>query len=156
MEEPIQNFEQLSKNENIENTQENSKTDNIQDNACGDIKDIDNDVNNIQASAILTDEEKRTFISKFINQLSDTIKDLEQQKNKSPEILVIDRFEGQFVVCEDRQTGQMINLQKSELPENIKEGDVLKYGENGYKIDEIERQNIEERIKNKVKNLFEE
>ena len=67
MEEPIQNFEQLSKNENIENTQENSKTDNIQDNACGDIKDIDNDVNNIQASAILTDEEKRTFISKFIN-----------------------------------------------------------------------------------------
>lgn len=38
--------------------------------------------------------------------------------------VIIDRFEGDFAVCE-KENRQMINIEKSILPDLVKEGDVL-------------------------------
>ena len=60
----------------------------------------------------------------------------------------------QFVKIEKR--GEMIDINKSELPLNIHEGDVLSVINNTFKIDEEEKRKIQERISNKIANLFEE
>jgi hypothetical protein len=38
--------------------------------------------------------------------------------------LIIDRFENNYAVCE-KEDRTMINIEKSKLPQNAKEGDVL-------------------------------
>jgi hypothetical protein len=38
--------------------------------------------------------------------------------------VIIDRFEGNFAVCE-KEDRAMINIEKSKLPSEVKEGDVL-------------------------------
>lgn len=45
-------------------------------------------------------------------------------------MIVIDRFEGLYAVCEAEQTG-MIQILRSELPSSSKEGDCLKVNEDG-------------------------
>ena len=66
----------------------------------------------------------------------------------------VDRFEGDFAVCENRTTGDFINIPISELPENVKKGSILKF-ENGIYILDIESTKKEqEEIKNLVDNLF--
>lgn len=66
----------------------------------------------------------------------------------------IDRFEDNFAVCENRQTGELINIPISELPENAKEGSILAL-ENGKYILDIESTKKEQKeIKNLVDNLF--
>ena len=44
---------------------------------------------------------------------------------KGRNMLIVDRFEGDFAVIET--DFGMMNIPKSELPENVKEGDVLKF-----------------------------
>ena len=51
----------------------------------------------------------------------------------------IDRFEGEFAVCENRETQEMVNIPKEKLPKGAKEGDIIKlegeeYMVNDYKI----------------------
>lgn len=96
-------------------------------------------------------EEKQELIQNFINEIHEKI---EQERSKI--VLVVDRFEGNIAVCEDRDTEEITNIDKSELPEDIREGDVLKFNNNKYEIDEEMRKEIEERIKSKIRNLFEE
>lgn len=47
--------------------------------------------------------------------------------------VVIDRFEGEFAVCEADE-GNMINIEKSKLPEGAREGDVLEVTDDGISI----------------------
>ena len=48
----------------------------------------------------------------------------------------------------------MTEIEISKLPEDIKEGSVLKYENGEYKIDIEEQKNIEERIKGKMRNIW--
>lgn len=48
----------------------------------------------------------------------------------------------------------MVNINIADLPNNIHEGDILKYINDKYEIDEEKRIEIEERLNNKMKNLF--
>lgn len=48
----------------------------------------------------------------------------------------------------------MINIEKSKLPGNVQESDVLKYKDGTYEVEEEKREEIEERINEKLKNLF--
>ena len=91
-------------------------------------------------------EEKNNCIQEFIN----TIK-LKLEKEK---ILVVDRFEEDFAVCEDRSSKKIKNIEISKLPEQVKEGDILRFKNNKYEIDEEKRKEIEKRINDKMKNLF--
>lgn len=66
----------------------------------------------------------------------------------------VDRFEGNFAVCENLETGEMVNIEKSLLPENVKEGSILKYENNTYILEITETISKQENIKNIVNNLF--
>ena len=70
------------------------------------------------------------------------------------ETLVIDRIEGKIAVCENRNTGKMIDIKISKLPKGIKEGNVLKYKKGKYIIDLEEQKKIEERIKAEMENIW--
>lgn len=63
---------------------------------------------------------------------------------------VIDRIEDNIVVCENLETKEMIELDKSLLPEKIKDGNILIFENNEYKLDlneeELRRQRIRERF----------
>ncbi len=66
----------------------------------------------------------------------------------------IDRFENNFAVCENKQTNEMVNIEKSLLPIDCKEGDIIKF-ENGIYTLDLDKTNKEkEEIKNLVNNLF--
>lgn len=71
------------------------------------------------------------------------------------EILVVDRIEGDIAVCENRSNEVMINIQLSKLPAETKEGMVIRYFDGKYSIDSEEQDNIENRIKDKMDDLWE-
>ena len=71
------------------------------------------------------------------------------------ETIVVDRIEGDIAVCENRANGVIINIQISKLPENIREGSILKYYDGKYRLDSDEQKNIEDRIKDKMDSLWE-
>ena len=100
----------------------------------------------------LSKNEKDKFIQNLIKKLFGKISEPVIKEYH----YTVDRFEHNYAVCENRDTGEIINIDISKLPENIREGDILIYKDNNYSIDENERKNIEERINEKVKNIFED
>ena len=71
------------------------------------------------------------------------------------ETLVVDRIEGEIAVCENRSNGVMINIQLEKLPDDTKEGSVIKYFDGKFRLDSDEQKNIEDRIKEKMDSLWE-
>lgn len=67
--------------------------------------------------------------------------------------VIIDRFEGDYAVCET-ENKEYINISKSELPQGIKEGDVLNCINDKWCIDTIATKERKEKIKNKLNSLF--
>ncbi len=95
----------------------------------------------------ISNTEKNINNSEFSKELNNYL----ELENK---LFSIDRFEGEFAVCENKETGEMINIKKSLLPENIKEGSIIKF-ENGYFILEPEiTSKKQDEIKSMVDNLF--
>ena len=86
-------------------------------------------------------------VNEFIKELSERLKLMESK-------FVIDRFEEGYAVCENRDTKQMHNIEIKDLPEGAKEGTVLKFENGKYVIDELEEQEISNRIKQKMDNLW--
>lgn len=74
--------------------------------------------------------------------------------NKTSATFSIDRFEGEFAICENKQTGEYINIPISDLPENVKEGSILKLENGKYILEEFQTSKQQEEIKNMVNNLF--
>ena len=136
---------------------------------------------NIGVNNTLSHNEKSKYVQSFITQLfnklntnklinnNDTNEELLDSNNINKELTentdlekeldvtyVIDRFEGNYAVCENRETQEMKNINIYELPENIKEGDVLRYENGEYFLDCDLKQTIEERIKEKTQNIFED
>ena len=67
--------------------------------------------------------------------------------------VIIDRFEGNYAVCETEDK-KYINILKSELPQGIKEGDVLICVNDKWFIDDKTTKERKEKIKNKLNSLF--
>ena len=67
--------------------------------------------------------------------------------------VIIDRFESDYVVCET-ENKEYINIPKSELPQGIKEGDVLNCINDKWNIDTIATKERKEKIQNKLNSLF--
>ncbi len=86
-------------------------------------------------------------ISSFLKELSERIKRMQ-------DILVVDRIEGEYAICENRQTKEIIDINLQDLPKEIKEGTILKWNKGKYEIDFEEQNNIEDRIKQKMDNLW--
>lgn len=108
---------------------------------------------NIGINNKLTSNDRNRLMQSFMKKIFEK---LEEFKKDEQQILVIDRFEGDLAVCENRETKQMINIEKSDLPDDIKEGDIVKKINNNYELDFEKTKEIEERINEKVKDLFEE
>lgn len=81
-------------------------------------------------------------------------KELQNHINKINSKFSIDRFEDKFAVCENLETHEMINIEKDLLPDNCKEGSIIKLENNQYILDETETQEKQAEIKNLVNNLF--
>lgn len=78
------------------------------------------------------------------------------QKLEAIEEFSIDRFEGEIAVLENRKTGSITNIERNKLPENIKEGDILKKINGKYSLDAEKTVEESNRIKNKMKDLWNE
>ena len=63
----------------------------------------------------------------------------------------IDRFEGEYAVCED-ENGVMCEIQKDKISAEAQEGSKIKKMEERYSI--VENQNDKARIKSKMDKLF--
>lgn len=66
---------------------------------------------------------------------------------------IIDRFEGEFAVCETEKK-EFIEIHKSAIPATAKEGDTLVRENNIYRISENETAERKKRIDDKLKKLF--
>lgn len=67
--------------------------------------------------------------------------------------VIIDRFEGVYAVCETEDK-RYINVLKSELPQGIKEGDVLNCINDKWCIDDTITKKRKDKIQNKLNSLF--
>lgn len=77
------------------------------------------------------------------------------QKLEAIEEYTIDRFESNKVVIENRKTKEIKNIEKNKIPNNCKEGDIIKCINGKYFLDEEQTQEKEKEIQDKYKNLWE-
>lgn len=77
------------------------------------------------------------------------------QKLDAIEEFSVDRFEGDIAVLENRKTGKIEEIEKSKLPNEIKEGDILQKINGKYNIDTIKTQEVKSNIKDKMKKIWE-
>lgn len=99
-------------------------------------------------------EDNNVYITNEKNNLENFIQSILKEINFMEETLVVDRIEGNIAVCENRNSGKIIEIDVSKLPKEIKEGTVLKYEKGIYNIDLEEKKKIEDRIKEKMKNIW--
>ena len=76
------------------------------------------------------------------------------KKLKAIQEFSIDRIEEKIVVLENRENKEKIEMEKDKLPNNLKEGDILKCINGKYSLEEKKTQNETERIKNKMNDLW--
>ena len=65
----------------------------------------------------------------------------------------VERIEENIALCED-DLGKTIKLRLDELPENIREGDIIVHTENGYTIDSDETSVRRKKMAEMQKKLF--
>jgi len=92
-------------------------------------------------------EVSKIDVSSFIQELTERLEIMDKE-------LTVDRFEGNFAVCEERQTNKTYNIEKSKLPEDIKEGSIIKLENGKYVKSEVTEDEISDRIANKMENLW--
>ena len=66
----------------------------------------------------------------------------------------IDRFEENIAVCEELKSGKIININKKDLPNNCKEGDIIIFENGKYWIDEEETKSQKDEISSMLNSLF--
>lgn len=101
-------------------------------------------------------ENKKDSIHEIKQELSSLLNLINKKMQTTDEesFWVIDRFEENFAICENRETKEIRKININELPEDIKEGSVLKFKSNKYELDLEEEKKIEERISEKMKNIW--
>lgn len=67
----------------------------------------------------------------------------------------IDRFEENMAVIENSKTGETKNVKKEKIPQNAKEGSIIKCINDKYFLDEEKTKIVEKEIKEKYKDLWE-
>ena len=95
----------------------------------------------------IVNEISKIDINKFINEIAERLEKMEQE-------LVIDRFEGNIAICEDRKTGKKVELLKENLEEGLKEGDIIKEENGKYIKDAKLQEETEKRIEEKMNRLW--
>lgn len=68
--------------------------------------------------------------------------------------LIIDRFEEEYAVCED-ENKKILNINKSKIPKQAKEGDIIIYRDGKYILDKEKTLNRKKYIEELTKDLWE-
>lgn len=68
--------------------------------------------------------------------------------------VVIDRIEGDYAVCENLETKEMVDILLEDLPENVKTGMCLKFEDGVFMQDFEEEEERRKRIEEKRKRLW--
>lgn len=95
----------------------------------------------------IANEIKKIDVNEFINEIKERLEKMEEE-------LVIDRFEGNVAVCEDRKIGKKIEILKENLEEGLKEGDIIKEEKGKYVQANELQEETEKRIKQKMNKLW--
>lgn len=66
----------------------------------------------------------------------------------------IERFEENIVVLENRENQKMINVGRDKIPEGVEEGDIVRVINGKILKDEKKTEEVSERIKNKMDDLW--
>ncbi len=69
-------------------------------------------------------------------------------------MFTVEKIDDNIVVLEDRNKNTFFNIEKNNLPNNIKEGDILDLEEGKYIINEYSTKKIKEDIRNKFNSLM--
>ena len=70
---------------------------------------------------------------------------------------IIDRIEGNIVVCENQETKKMENFKIEQFPKGIKDGDIVVLKDEKFEKDESETKNQKEKInESEFEKFFEE
>ena len=89
------------------------------------------------------------IVESFIREIEKGLTKMDERKE-----LTIDRFEGDIAVCENRETNEMINIKVKDLPEGAKEGAIITYKEGRFFLNKDKEQEVSQRIKEKMDNLW--
>ena len=84
------------------------------------------------------------FILELQNHLSNSIKNLP---------LVLDRYEGNYAICENRNTGKILEIPKSYISKQAKDGDILKFRHGIYQINFKETRKQKEDMKKLLESI---
>ena len=110
---------------------------------------INNNLENQNLDKDTKFQETKFEMSKFIEEISKKIKKVEDS------IWVVDRFEENFAICENRETKELRKIELEKLPKNLKEGNILKLKNNQFDLDKEEEEKIAKRIQEKMNNIWE-
>lgn len=69
-------------------------------------------------------------------------------------IYVIDRFEGDIAICENRDTKEILKVNKKDLPKDVSEGSIIKKIDSKYEKDIVLEKEITDRIRAKMDDLW--
>lgn len=94
---------------------------------------------------------ENSFVDKFINELKEYALHIDaiEALKKVPEdtLFTLDRYEGNYAVCENRITGKMYDIPTFKVDPSVKEGEIIKLENGIYKLDFEETQKQRENIK---------
>ena len=68
--------------------------------------------------------------------------------------LIVDRIEGDLAVCE-KSDKTMVDIELTQLPEDVKEGDILIEKDGNYELDLTETEQRRKRVQALMDDLFE-
>jgi len=80
------------------------------------------------------DDIEKKYLGNMKEVISNEVDDKVSDEENDAQYLIIDRFEGNLAVCENEE-GKMIDIERAKLPEEAKEGYVLKFAGDRFEID---------------------
>lgn len=81
-------------------------------------------------------------------------KEIENKIEELSQCYVVDRIEDNIVICEERNSGEIMQIDKKDLLIEVAEGDVLRKRNGVYEKDEDMEQIIKKRIERKMQKLW--
>lgn len=97
-------------------------------------------------------QEKRS--QNTIKPITDDVELELAQKLDALQEFSVDRIEENIIVLENRENGEIINIEKSKLQFKVQEGDILKYINGRYILDEEKTRSETESIKEIMDDLW--
>ncbi len=67
---------------------------------------------------------------------------------------VVDRVEDEFAVCENMDTNEYINILLTNLPNEIKQGDIITFKNGKYVIDNVQTEEKKQDMESRVNRLW--